>query len=493
MEIDNFKMIKSLGIGATAEVFEASELGTDNHVALKVFSPLVLSDKEAMQRLRSEVEVLTKLRHPNVVTLKAQHRDPRFYALELELVTGSDLRKWNESYDLQLLEPRLWILSQIARGLGAAHELEILHRDLKPENILISEEGEVKVTDFGLARQLDRLTITRLGLLTGSLGYMAPEVINGEKATTKSDIFSFGVIAYETLASQSPFIGETPQALLKSIVDFEPVPLNEKNTLVPFRISKLICECLSKNPDSRPESIWAIESEILNHLSTTRLLPLCKRLVSQKFQADCLSESLELKNRVIKTQIEKLIGKRELNIGQRRSLFAHIAELKILFPNDGAASDFFTQTTLHSQRVTQRSRIRRSFLILVFILAISIPFIFYINRKKHDEIPPQIASERTIQNPVIQNSIPDSKVVLKTAVKAPGAISSMGTLNFEADDDVSIFVNEHFVPHKQWSHYLTSGGVKLIKMIKQGFLPIESTVTVVPDKVTFINARGTQP
>src|SRR5579859_7862728 len=107
MEIENFKMIRSLGLGATAEVFEMRKEGTDKNVALKVFSNLVLNDPEALERLRCEVSVLTRLNHPNIVSLEAQHRSSGFYALELELVVGNDLRQWNREYDGLLLEPRL--------------------------------------------------------------------------------------------------------------------------------------------------------------------------------------------------------------------------------------------------------------------------------------------------------------------------------------------------------------------------------------------------
>ena len=144
-----FVIDRLLGIGATAEVFSARNLSAGRDVALKIFSPIVSRDSELVERLRSEAEILGRLRHPNVVsTFGIQNRDGAF-AIELELVDGVDLRRWVEKSQSQIpfAEPAMWILVQIARGLGAAHEIGALHRDLKPENILISK-SESAIEDY---------------------------------------------------------------------------------------------------------------------------------------------------------------------------------------------------------------------------------------------------------------------------------------------------------------------------------------------------------
>src|SRR5205814_961378 len=128
-----------------------------------------------------EVAALAALSHQNIVRLYGSHHEGEELALELEFVDGTDLRVWRRGYDLRLHEPILWILCQIARGIGCAHEHGILHRDLKPENVLISRFGDVKLSDFGLARSLDAVTMTKSGLMAGSIGYMAPEMLDGER------------------------------------------------------------------------------------------------------------------------------------------------------------------------------------------------------------------------------------------------------------------------------------------------------------------------
>ncbi|MEM7647254.1 MAG: serine/threonine-protein kinase, partial [Pseudomonadota bacterium] len=269
-----FEIIASLGTGATAEVFKARNQETDSFVALKRFSSFVSQDQEALQRLRDEVQILKAFNHPNVVKMLGEHSLDAGFCLELELVEGSHLRDWMTKARNPLLEVDLWILVQVARGLGAVHEKGIIHRDLKPENILISHIGEVKLSDFGLAKELNRLTMTRLGLLVGSLGYMAPEITEGEKACPQADLFSFGAVAYELLSGTAPITGETPQAILKKVM--EPItPLSQVCPHVPPRIGQLIDQCLKTNKDERPESIWAVESEIMGYLHSTKLLPLC--------------------------------------------------------------------------------------------------------------------------------------------------------------------------------------------------------------------------
>ena len=204
MEQGQFEIIQSLGSGATAEVFKARNKETDSFVALKSFLNFVCQDTESLKRLRDEVQILKTFDHPNVVKMYGEHMLDSQLCLELELVEGHHLRDWMSMTRNPLIEVDLWILVQVARGLGAVHERGIIHRDLKPENILISHEGDVKLSDFGLAKELNRLTMTRLGLLVGSLGYMAPEVTEGEKSCIKSDLFSFGAIAYELLSGQPP-------------------------------------------------------------------------------------------------------------------------------------------------------------------------------------------------------------------------------------------------------------------------------------------------
>ena len=487
MEIQNFKVIRSLGIGATSEVFEAINLKTDISVAIKIFSPLVANDDETMRRLRSEFDILKQLRHPNIVTPLSEFKDSKIYGLELELVRGCDLKAWSKSYDLPLLEPKLWVLGQIARGLGAAHEIEILHRDLKPENVIVSENGEVKITDFGLARSISRVTMTRSGLLIGSLGYMAPEVINGLKATEKSDMFSFGIIAYELLTGSAPFQGETPQALIKAITDGKFVPLREKLATIPTQIAELIGQCLAVDPSERPQGIWSLEAEIMNLLSQTRLLIFCREMVSMRRSA-VLGQVYAIKHRLLKERIQNLDvnSQKDPSSETRKALLVCASEMKTLFPEDPFSENFIAQ--LSKLKKTEREFVRP--LVAAFFI-ISTVFLFW---WRHSRILPLKTVPVTTSPVQIAQSVPPSQDVRPIQpvrpVLAPAAEGRTGRLQFDADDDVTVYVDDHYVPKTRWNSYPIKAGIYSIKLAKEGFLPIENFVQVSVGKVTVVRARG---
>ena len=448
---------------------------------------MVHQDAEALGRLKLEVESLEKLRHPNVVSLLGEHVQEKFYALELELIEGSDLRVWQKNNKATLIEDRLWILAQIARGLGAAHELEILHRDLKPENILISDTGDVKITDFGLARQLDRLTMTRLGLLTGSLGYMAPEIINGSKATPKSDVFSFGVIAYELLTGGSPFLGETPQALLKSIVEQREISVKQKNPLVPARIAKLIEESLEKNPEDRPETIWNLEGEILSYLSTTRLLPLCKNMMNQRTRGAALTQALSLKNKTLHGEIESL---EKENISEVRGRLLEVAqEIMILFPEDKISAKIIEK--LNASRSSKLPLV----LVIGLLIFVGGGLALWNQKPKDIEKPAQVTVPAAVVEPQASaTKVPVVTKVVRSKVDqarpAPVPVPAHGAIKFLADYDVQIYVDDKLVPSDLWDSYKTAPGGHTVKLVKAGFLPIENQVQVTKNNTVTINARG---
>lgn len=476
MELERFKIDKTLGVGATSEVFRAENISQGTKVALKMFNPVVLSDEEALSRLSLEIDALRRIKHPNIVRLISEIREKNQFGLELELVEGSDLKKWKSGYDTPLMEPIFWVLSQVARGLGAAHEREVLHRDLKPENILISDSGEVKITDFGLARQLDRLTVTRLGLLTGSLGFMAPEVINGEKATPQSDIFSFGIIAYELLAGVSPFKGETPQAIIRSIISDKAQRLQEKTPWVPALICQIIDQCLEKDPKKRPSSIWHVEAELLSHLSKTRMISFCQDMVGTKSRYAKLSQALRLKHDLLKEQLAQKFDNIEKNPSKedRRELVYLLAEMSRVFPDDKEREKYLlTYSALNSEPESRSKLIVLVALVLVGWVGVSVYLYFSGRLVQQVEVPP-----------VKIESVP---IVVAPEVKVEKAVVKVGALSFVAESDVTIFVNGILVPKAKWKKYSLSPGPKTIKLVKEGFEPIENAVVVESGKTTVIN------
>lgn len=499
-------MVRSLGVGATSEVFEVINTSTKQHSALKVFSQLVLSDTELLDRLQDEVEILGQLRHQNIVGLLSHQRSQEGqFALELELIDGTDLRQWLRSFDLSLIEPKLWLLAQVARGLGAAHEMGVIHRDLKPENVLVSQLGEVKITDFGLARQINRLTITRLGLLVGSLGYMAPEVIAGQKATTLSDIFSFGVIAYEVLCGRSPFEGETPQALIRQITDGVVRPPRQINPRIPENLATLIEQCLEKDPRSRPDGIWLLEAHLMSALSASGLLPYGRALVGLSSRQSVIAAALKTKLHNLKTQIEaaKKLEREGLaevtseeKVQSNKRAMAALTEIMDLFPEEEGLADMIKGVRGEAPGGLS-FRYRLGFFTVLFVCGVGAFAWFWPAKILPPEIQPipapisQMVS-RKLENSAQKSGPPAIPTPREFSQPKPVVESSviLGSIQFDVDPDVSIFVDDKFIPQAQWDHLPIEVGEHQVRMVKEGFVPIDQMIQVTGERPSVIRARG---
>jgi serine/threonine protein kinase len=309
-------------------------------VALKIFAPVLLEEPEAMRRIEDEVGALVELQHPNIVGLKGLHRSgDSGLAIELEWIDGPNLAQWMKraGQDLPFFEPRLLILAQVARGLAAAHGAGFLHRDLKPENVLLDSQGSARLTDFGLARSIHRETMTRLGLLVGSLAYMAPELINDQRPTPQSDLFSFGVMAYELLTGDLPFAGETPQALIQKISSGQFVSLRVRAPHLPVEICELVDQCLANDPRLRPASIFLVEAQLMTVLTALAKPQTVQGLLKSERKEDDLIRFYQVKHARLHTQIESF--KSSEDPGDRRKMFVCLSELARLFPNDALLAD----------------------------------------------------------------------------------------------------------------------------------------------------------
>lgn len=522
MNQGEFEIITSLGAGATAEVFKARNIKADRYVALKSFLSFVSQDSAALARLRDEIQILKTFDHPNVVKMMGEHMIDNQLCLELELVEGYDLREWMEESRNPLIEADIWILVQVARGLGVVHEKGIIHRDLKPENILISKQGDVKLSDFGLAKELNRLTMTKLGLLVGSLGYMAPEVTEGEKSCIKSDLFSFGAIAYELLSGQAPIHGETAQALIRRAM--EPVtPLNQVSPHVPPRVANLVDQCLSLDKNDRPESIWAVESELMGYINGTGLLPDCRDLLKEKPDHKVLKRSLLSKQQYLKAQVEKIKGQKKPD---KKHILCLINEFQRLYPEDSGAGELLELLRKQNGfRWPHPMVLAPLFLIFISLLLYATVDWKYFRDGPQDLNPPIEAKVSENSSSKIQNiepkkpepkSVTDkikAKPIAKSPVKktpikknptpmvkkTPAKIAkpavaakkaSMGKLSFSVDDDVEIFVDGKLLSKAQMELYSIPSGSHKVKMVKKGFLPIENEIFVKQGKTTTIRAKG---
>jgi TolB-like protein len=258
-----YEVLGPLGAGGMGEVYLARDTRLGREVALKVLPSETADDPQLLSRFLREARTVAALNHPNVVTLHAIEEIEGRRVIVMERVTGRPLSAALEPRGLPLARV-LEIAVPIAEALAAAHERGVVHRDLKPANVMLNDEGRVKVLDFGLAKHVGPLsgaesearteTRTAGSAIVGTIPYMSPEQLRGQRVDARSDIFSFGVMLYEMAAGERPFRGGSPADLMSSILHEEPPPLATGHPDLPPPFARLVGRCLAKDPRQRIQS-----------------------------------------------------------------------------------------------------------------------------------------------------------------------------------------------------------------------------------------------
>jgi len=219
-KLGNFEIVKLLGRGGMGEVWRARDARLKRDVAIKVLPAGLARDPDRIARFEREARAASALNHPNIVAIYDIGRDNGTYWIASELVSGETLRRMIERGPLPAPKA-VEIATQVAAGLAAAHAASLVHRDLKPDNIMVTRGGQVKILDFGLAKQrrtaADSTTsyLTDEGTVLGTAGYMSPEQVRGEPVDHRSDLFSFGVVLYEMLSGRRAFAGGSSVEVMK--------------------------------------------------------------------------------------------------------------------------------------------------------------------------------------------------------------------------------------------------------------------------------------
>jgi serine/threonine-protein kinase len=260
--IDNrYSLGDLLGIGGTAEVYLAHDEILDRDVALKVLRSQHAENEEFIKLFRREARSAAALNHPNVVPVYywGRSEDGRYY-MTMEYVSGGTLKdRVGESLNPSTVI-RLGL--QVADALGFAHERGVVHRDVKPHNILLTEAGEARVADFGIARAANATTTSQLSPLMGTAGYLSPEQAKGESVGPASDLYSLGVVLYEALTGELPLNAEDPVALAMKHVNELPRSPREANPKVPNDLAALTLKLLAKRPEDRYPSAYALAQDL---------------------------------------------------------------------------------------------------------------------------------------------------------------------------------------------------------------------------------------
>jgi membrane-associated phospholipid phosphatase/predicted Ser/Thr protein kinase len=279
LTIGHYAVVSRLGQGGMGEVFLARDTHLGRHVALKVLSREFVGDREHLQRFQREARHLAGLSHPNIVTVFAVEEIEGHHFLSMEYVDGHTLRSLVVPSGLEV-ERFLEIAVALTDAVAAAHERGVTHRDLKPENVMVSGSGRLKVLDFGLAKvragsrvqepTQEGETLTRQGVLLGTVPYMSPEQLDGGDADHRSDLFSLGIMLYELLTGERPFNGDTSARLVTAILRDEPPSLHDARPDVPPALARLVHRCLHKDPTLRPQSASEMCHELQELLQAQR-------------------------------------------------------------------------------------------------------------------------------------------------------------------------------------------------------------------------------
>ena len=242
-------------------VYKAEDTKLKRSVALKFLPPELIQNEEAKERFVLEAQAAAALSHPNICTIHEIDEEEDRSFIAMEYVEGQTLRAKIEKGPLELDEA-LDISIQVAEGLEEAHKKGIIHRDIKSANIMITEKGQTKVMDFGLAKVKGGTLLTREGTTLGTVAYMSPEQARGEEVDNRSDIWSLGVVMYEMLSGQLPFRGDREASVLYSVVHEEPKPLKAIKPDIPVELQQIIYNALKKKRESR----YSSTSEMLKDL-----------------------------------------------------------------------------------------------------------------------------------------------------------------------------------------------------------------------------------
>jgi serine/threonine protein kinase len=249
--ISHYKMLEHIGEGGMCVVYKALASRLDRHVAIKFLPPELKSDKAAKARFIHEANAASALNHSNIAVVHDIDEAPDGQMfIVMAYYEGQTLRD-KLGDDSVRLDEAIKIVSQIASGLAKAHEKEILHRDIKPANILITEDGEAKLADFGLAKLAGQTRLTKTGMTVGTVAYMSPEQAAGGDVDHRSDIFSLGVVLYELLTREVPFKGDHEAAVLYGIMHNDPAPLTKYRSDVSEGLQRVLDTVLHKDVDKR--------------------------------------------------------------------------------------------------------------------------------------------------------------------------------------------------------------------------------------------------
>ena len=274
-QLGDFRILAELGRGGMGVVYEAEQLSLKRHVALKVLRFGVPADADVMQRFQREAETVAHLHHTNIVPIHAVGCEQGVHYYAMQFIAGQSL-----AAEMEILERERgsgkagdfrritgWVL-QAAEALAYAHQRGVIHRDIKPSNLILDPEGTVWLTDFGLAKRADEVTLTAAGILMGTPRYMSPEQAAAAQQPIdhRTDIYSLGATLYELVTGKPVFDGTTPQGVITQILNAEPIAPRVLQGTLPRDLETIILKCLAKDPVQRYQQARDLAEDLRAYL-----------------------------------------------------------------------------------------------------------------------------------------------------------------------------------------------------------------------------------
>ncbi len=249
-----YEIIEELGEGGMGRVFRVQDTKVNEEVALKLIKSEIASDKKTIERFKGELKTARKIRHKNVCGMYDLGEEKGLHFITMEYVSGENLKSLIQKKKRLDAEKIISIAKQVCEGLSEAHRLGVVHRDLKPSNIMIDKEGNARIMDFGIAHSLKTKGITDEGVIVGTPDYMSPEQVVGRDVDQRSDIYSLGVILYEMITGQVPFVGDTALSVAYQHTHEPPRDPRALNDQIDKHVSDLVLKCLEKDKENRFQS-----------------------------------------------------------------------------------------------------------------------------------------------------------------------------------------------------------------------------------------------
>lgn len=306
---EQYHIIQKLGEGGMGTVYLAEDSLIQRQVAIKQLNKTTdTSDAMISDRFQQEALALARLNHPNITHLYSFIPNEDSYWMVMEYVTGKTLEAWIKLHGKVTAILAASIAVHILDGLDHAHRKGIIHRDLKPANVMVSEEGEIKIMDFGIARIRNSQRITRHGKSVGTLEYMAPEQIQGNEGDERTDIYAVGNIMYEMLCGNTPFCGDTDYHIMKAKLETSPESILKFNPSVPQELQKIIFKALERKEDKRYATANEMKLAIVKLMSINLLNDQeLNRVLSNVQQYEPSQEAVSVVNQLL-TKAKSISG-----------------------------------------------------------------------------------------------------------------------------------------------------------------------------------------